>query len=131
MLYVDLRVFGTYWYNVHGADSFKKPLPNEDTTTYVCECKVHQVLDKSKGLLVTFPALQVYQVWTHENVLSWGQYRVRLNEHVLVARKLLDENPQVEASFAKSKVKEYMRLLDVAVNKPREKKEGKCSESGR
>ena len=125
LLYVDLRVFGTYWYNAHGAGSLKKPLPNEDTTTYVCQCIVHQVLDKSKGLLITFPELQVYQIWTHENVLSWGQYRSLHEGHVLVTREFLDENPQVEASFAKSKVREYLRLLDTSAKSPRDKGGGK------
>ena len=124
-LYVDLRCFGVHWYNATGKNALSKPLPDEDTTTYVCKCIVHQVLDKSKGLLITFPALQVYQIWTHENVLSWGQYRFLHEEHVLVTRELLDENPQVEASFAKSKVKEYLRLLDTSAKPPRDKRGGK------
>ena len=112
-MYADLRCFGAHWYNVSGDDNLSKPLPEEDTTTYECKCGVHQVIGKDrKGLMVTFPALKVYQVWTHDNVISWGQKRELMPEHVLDDRQLLDANPQVEASFTNSKVKEYLKLLE-------------------
>jgi hypothetical protein len=102
-------------------------LPDEDITTYVCKCEVHAVIGKDrKALIVTFPALKVYQVWTHENVLSWGQYRELLPEHVLVNRQLLDANPQVEASFTQSKVKEYLKLLEGAGNVPTRARGGRA-----
>ena len=75
---------------------------------------------------MTFPALKEYQLWTHENVLSWGQYRELMPEHVLVDRQLLDANPQVETSFAKSKVKEYLKLLEGAGNVPKRVRGGKA-----
>ena len=113
ILYVDLRCFGVHWYNATGKNALSKPLPDEDTTTYVCKCVVHEVVDKdAKGLVITFPELKVYQIWTHENVISWGQYRELMPEHVLLDRQFLNDNPQVEASFAKSKVMDYLKLLE-------------------
>ena len=88
---------------------------------------VHEVVGKGrKGLLVIFPVLRVYQLWTHENVLSWGQYRELKPEHVLVDRQLLDANPQVEASFTQSKVKEYLKLLEGAGNVPKRVRGGRA-----
>jgi hypothetical protein len=127
ILYVDIRCFGPHWYNASGDGSLSKPLPEEDTTTYVCKCVVHEVISKGrKGLLVIFPVLKVYQLWTHENVLSWGQYRELKPEHVLVDRQLLDANPQVEASFTQSKVKEYLKLLEGAGNVPKRVRGGRA-----
>ena len=127
ILYVDIRCFGPHWYNASGDGSLSKPLPEEDTTTYVCKCVVHEVISKGrKGLLVIFPVLKVYQLWTHENVLSWGQYRELMPEHVLVDRQLLDANPQVEASFTQSKVKEYLKLLEGARNVPKRVRGGRA-----
>ena len=75
ILYVDLRCFGIHWYNASGKQALSKPLPEEDTTTYVCKSVVHEIIGKdAKGLMITFPELKVYQIWTHDNVVSWGQY---------------------------------------------------------
>ena len=50
-------------------------------------------------------------------------------EHVLVDRQFLNNYPQVEASFAKSKVRDYLKLLDKAGNLPTRKRGGKGSET--
>ena len=46
-------------------------------------------------------------------------------EHVLLDRQLLNDNPQVEASFAKSKVRDYLKLLDKAEKLPTRKRGGR------
>jgi hypothetical protein len=90
----------------------------------------HEIVGKdANGLVIPCPELKVYQIWTHENAVSWGQYRELLPEHVLLDRQRLNEYPQVEASFAKSKVRDYLKLLDKAGNLPTRKRGGKGSES--
>ena len=69
--------------------------------------------------------MKIYQIWTHENVISWGQYRKLMPEHVFLDRRLLNDNPQVEAFFAKSKVRDYLKLLDKAENLPTRKRGGR------
>ena len=73
--------------------------------------------------------IKLMKRWTHENVISWGQYRELMPEHVLVDRQFLNNYPQVEASFAKSKVRDYLKLLDKAGNLPTRKRGGKGSET--
>jgi len=97
--YVDLRVFGAYWYNNY--EDLKPMLPNEDTSVYVVPFIMgdwKNAKTKTK-IAVHCPLLECSMDWNHESVRSWAAYKELQPGHILVDEQFLKLHPMVAKSL--------------------------------
>ncbi len=118
--YVDLRMFGSLWYNGEGPDSMRPTLPEEDYTIYVVPFYMHQWCNVQHTAMMVRCDILNYEVkWNHDLYMCWGQYQLHMPGHILIDQEFLNTYPQLLKTLPPKIGRIPMRK---APNKPVKKK---------
>ena len=94
--YVDLRIFGSLWYNGEGLNSMRPTLPEEDYTIYAVPFYMHQWCNiQHTAMMVRCDLLNYEMKWNHDLYMCLGQYQLHIPGRVLVDQEFLDTYPQL------------------------------------